>query len=380
MTTGTTTSLLGPGSRATTLIRAGLGFAVVAASVATDRAVTLFPLGIDVMIPLAAADRWLAGATTYLPDGFTDPNILPPFLYPPFILPLVAPLTSLPEEAVRFAATLVALITAIAVARRLAVGWALIPFVLLWEPMFGAIWGGNVQIVLFAAFVVTFWRAPGRHDLRPEPRALDPPGVVTPRIGWYAATVASVKATQLQVWLAIARRSPKAAILGTLPWAVLVLVTLPIVGIPLYLDWISQVSRASDPTWPAMGPSLLRYLPTSVVVGLTVASFVAALWIRGRDTGAWIGLLMLLVAPNMHDFQGLFLLPAMLRIRREFALVAAFLTATATAQGWWLGIAIVVVGMLVGLRWPEMYEPTMEVQPAAPQGVSPAPSSGRGPA
>jgi len=188
-----------------------------------------------------------------------------------------------------------------------------------------------------------------------------------------------VKATQLQAWLAIARRSPKAAILGTLPWVALVLVTLPVVGIPLYLDWIGQLSRASDPTWPAMGPSLLRYLPAAVVAVLTVASFAAALWIRGRDTGAWIGLLMLLVAPNMHDFQALFLLPAMLRIRREFALLAAFLTATATLQGWWLGIAIVVVAMLVGLRWPAMYEPSTEVQPAAPQAVSAAPSSGTGP-
>ena len=67
---------------------------------------------------------------------------------------------------------------------------------------------------------------------------------------------------------------------------------------------------------------------------------------------------MLVVAPNMHDFQGLFLLPAMLRIRREFALLAALLTATATGRG------------LVarhrdrrrdrcspGVRWPVAYEP-----------------------
>ena len=113
-----------------------------------------------------------------------------------------------------------------------------------------------------------------------------------------------------------------------------------------------------------MGPSLLSYLPSTVVAVLTAASLVAALWIRGPDTGAWIGLLMLVIAPNMHDFQALFLLPAMLRIRREFALVAAFLIATATAQGWWLGIAIVVAGMLVGLRWPAMYEPVGEPEAA----------------
>ena len=46
---------------------------------------------------------------------------------------------------------------------------------------------------------------------------------------------------------------------------------------------------------------------------------------------------MLLVTPNMHDFNGVFLLPAMLLIRREFALVAAILTASYTAEGLWLG-------------------------------------------
>ena len=208
--------------------------------------------------------------------------------------------------------------------------------------MFGAVWGGNVQILLFAAFVATFWLAPTRHDLQPQPRELDAPGALTPRIGWYAATVASVKATQLQAWLAVARRAPRSAILGVVPWVVVALVTLPFVGLGTYLDWVGQLARASDPTWPAMGPSLLQYAPGTIVAALTIASFVGAAWVRGRDTGAWIGLMMLVVAPNMHDFQGLFLLPAMLRIRREFAILAAILTATATAEGWWLGIGVVV--------------------------------------
>ena len=218
--------------------------------------------------------------------------------------------------------------------------------------------GANVQIFLFGAFVAAFWRAAGRHDLRPEPRDLEAAGSVTPRIGWYAATLASVKVTQLHAWLAILRRDWRAAILGAVPWAVLALVTLPIVGLPLYLDWFQQLGRASDPSWQAMGPSLLRYLPAAIVGALTVGSLGLAVWIRGPDIGAWLGLLMLLVSPNMHDFNGLFLLPAMLRIRREFAILAALLTSTATAEGWWLGIAIVVGSMIAGLRWPVAYEPT----------------------
>ena len=67
----------------------------------------------------------------------------------------------------------------------------------------------------------------------------------------------------------------------------------------------------------------------------------------------------------MHDFTGLFLLPAMLRIRLEFALLAAMLTSTATAEGWWLGIAIVVGAMLAGRRWPAVFEPVAARSPAS---------------
>jgi Glycosyltransferase family 87 len=349
---------LGPGTRATTLVRLALAAMAVVVALVTDRKiVTTFPVAIDVTIPLSAAQRWLDGGTVYLADGFTNPDVLPPFLYPPFVLPFVAPLTALPEMLVRVAVTGIAVVAALLVCRRLAVPWRFVALVLIWEPMLGSMWGANVQLLLFAAFVAAFWRAPSIHDLHPEPRDLERPGAVIPRIGWYAATVASVKATQVHAWLAVASRSLRAAVLGVAPWVAVVLVTLPIVGIALWTDWVAQLGRASDPTWAAMGPSLLRYLPAVVVAVLTAASLVVAVRLRGADTGIWLALLMLVVTPNMHDFSGLFLLPAMLRIRLEFALLAAMLTSTATAEGWWLGIAIVVAGMLAGRRWPAMYEP-----------------------
>jgi hypothetical protein len=359
VTSTAATSLLGPGTRLTSAIRIGLAIVALFVFVSTDAEIAAtIPLGVDVGIPLAATQRWLDGGAVYLAEAFHDPaSVGQPFLYPPFVLPLWAPLTVLPEVLVRIAWFGAALEMGALVCRRLAIPWTIVPLVLLWEPMFGAIWGANVQIFLFAAFVATFWLAARRHDLQPLPRDLDAAGSVTPLIGWYAATLASVKVTQLHAWLAILRRNWRAAILGALPWAILVLVTLPLVGFPIYVDWLEQLRRASDPTWPSMGPSLLRYLPAAVVLILTVVSLGLAMWIRGPDIGAWLGLLMLLVSPNMHDFNGLFLLPAMLRIRREFAILAALLTSSATAEGWWLGIAIVVGSMLAGLRWPTAYEP-----------------------
>jgi hypothetical protein len=346
-----------PLSRPFRLLR--LALAALALVVLVDSAVTIlsyFPVGLDLVIPLNAAERWLAGGTVYLAEGFTNPEVLPPFLYPPFVLPFVAPLTLPPEMAVRWAWLVLEVLVGIWVCRRLAIAWWAMPFVFLWAPMLDGIWAGNVQLFMFAAFVAVFWRAPDRHDNDPEPRDLDAPGTVTPRLGFIAAAVASLKVTQAQAWLAILGRSPRAALLGLVPWALLVLVTLPLLGIDLYRAWLEQAARASDPTWPAMGQSLLVYFPPAVFAGLTLASFGLALWIRGRDTGIWIGLLILLVTPNMHVQTALFVLPAMLRIRLEFALLAAMLTSTHTNEGWWLGIAIVVGAMLAGERLPILRE------------------------
>ena len=362
MTVATSAPLLGPGSRATTAIRAALGLVAVAVFITQAiPIVTTFPVAIDLIIPLKAAERWLDGGVVYVPDGFTNLQVLPPFLYPPFVLPFVAPFTFLPELAVRVAWFGLTLGLAVLVCRRLAIPWWVVPGVLLWSPMLGGIWGGNIQIALFAAFVAAFWQSPRSQDLHPDPVDLEAAGAVTPRTGVLAATVASVKISQVQAWLAVVRRSPRSALLGLTPWIAIVAVTLPLVGIGLYGSWLEQVARASDPTWPAMGPSLLAYWPRVVFIALTIGSFAVAMLLRGPETGAWLGLLMLLVTPNMHDFNGVFLLPAMLLIRREFALLAAILTASYTAEGLWLGIAIVVGAMLAGLRWPAVREPVRGV-------------------
>jgi hypothetical protein len=141
------------------------------------------------------------------------------------------------------------------------------------------------------------------------------------------------------------------------PWILLVCATLPLVGLGSYSAWLAQLGRASDPGWVPMGPSLLHYVGPTAFAVATVVTFGLALWLRGRDTGVWLGLLMLLVTPNMHNHSALFLMPALLRIRREFALVAVMLTGTLTYEGWWLGIAIVVAVMLAGERWSILREP-----------------------
>jgi hypothetical protein len=340
------------------LVRAVLGVVAVAISIRSAILIaTTFPIALDLIIPLRAAERWLAGGAVYLPDGFADPLLLAPFLYPPFTLPVLAPLTLPPEIVVRLGWVGLLLVVALLTCRRLAVPWIIVPGVLLWKPMFEGLWVGNVAVVLFAAFVAAFWRRPTRHTLEPEPRDLDGAEPPDARIGFLAASLAAVKLSQLQAWVAIAGRSVRAAVLGAIPWILLVVVTLPFVGPDPYGAWLDQLALASDPRWEAMGPSVLHYLGPTVFAVAVVASLAIALRLRGRDTGVWLGILMLLVTPNMHAFSGLFLLPTLLRIRREFALLAAALTGTLSYEGWWMGIAIAVGVMLAGERWPVLREP-----------------------
>jgi hypothetical protein len=349
---------LGPGTRLTTLLRLVLA-AFAAATFVTSAILVLtrFPVGLDTIIPLNAAERWLDGGMIYVADGFANPELLPPFLYPPFVVPLLAPLTVLPEIVVRWAVVGVLFGLAVVTCRRLAIPWIFVPFVLLWTPILGGVWAGNFAIAMFAAFIAAFWRTPKRHTLAPEPRELDGAEPPDGRIGWLAATVAGVKLAQAQPWLAIAQRSRRAALLGALPWVVLVVVTLPLVGISAYEGWLAQLVRASDPTWEAMGPSLLQVIPGGLFAVLTILSFAIAIILRGRDTGVWLGLLMVVVAPNMHVHSALFMLPALLRIRREFALLGAMLTGSLTDVGFWFGIILVIGVMLLGERWPVLREP-----------------------
>ena len=61
--------------------------------------------------------------------------------------------------------------------------------------------------------------------------------------------------------------------------------------------------------------------------------------------------------PSLHPFGLLFLVPAMLLIRRELALIGATLIATTTYQGSWVGIVIVSLALLASLRYPALREP-----------------------
>ena len=98
-----------------------------------------------------------------------------------------------------------------------------------------------------------------------------------------------------------------------------------------------------------------------------------------RHAAAWLGILMIAGGPSLRMFGMLFLLPGMLVVRRELALLAAILVASYTFIGLWLAVTIVAGGLLLGRRDPAWLEPSGRgVYPmSAPAGSESTASSGR---
>ena len=315
-----------------------------------------YPTFVDIEIPLRAAERWLAGGAPYLASAFqAPPGYDLPFLYPPFTLPLVAPLTIIPREAAWAGWLALCLGAALLTVRRLGIPWPAAPLVLLWPPFAEAIMGGNVQLVLVAGFAFLFFGRPSRpwQPLARDPADTGRPGVADGILG---TAIPAFKLTQPHAWVALLRRRPGAALAGLAVAAGLAAATLPLVGPDAWLAWADQLRRAADPSWPLAGASLAAGLPA---IGFLVAGGTALLCLAVPVSrlGAWAGILTVVGAPSLRVFGVLFALPAMLTIRREIALLAAAMIATYTLQGLWGGLFLVLGTLLAAERYPALREP-----------------------
>jgi hypothetical protein len=364
------------GSGPNRLLRSALAVLALAVSLVELHALLVgYPWGVDIAIPLQAATRWLAGGQPYLASAFlAGPGYDAPFLYPPFVLPILAPLTHLPQLAVTEAWFVLSLGGAVFACRRLAIPWLMIPLFLVWPPFAEGLLGGNVQVLVFAAFVGLFWRAPTpSNDQLPFAPSeedllnLDRLGS-SERLtkGLQAIAVGALKAAQVQPWLYLLRRNWRSAVMGAAVLAALGLATLPLVGIGAWLDWLAQLGRANDPVWILAGDGIARSLPWWTGDLLLLGSMVLVLIVPSRHAGAWVGVLAVVGMPGLRVFGLLFALPALFLIRREIALIAGLLMATYTFEGWWLALALVTGAMLLGRRLPWLLEPRAEIEDRPP--------------
>jgi len=327
--------------------------AIVAAIVAVVGGVVVLlthPLMVDLEIPLRAAERWVGGGEPYLASSFSAPEGYGlPFLYPPPVLPFLAPLLALPRGVVVAAWLAATLGAAVFVARRLGVPWRAVPVVLCWVPFSEGLVGGNAQVLLVAGFVAVFFDTPAG-PWRPVPR--DPRDGGRPAIadGVFATITPALKLTQPHAWAALLRRRPAAALLGLCVVAAVAIATLPLVGVGAWRAWIEQLGRAADPAWALRGSSLVQLLPGLLSPAATALTVVLAMLAPTRRLGATAGLLLVLGAPSLRSYGALFLLPAMLAVRRDVALVAVILIGTGVMAGMWAGILLVTFAFAAPAR------------------------------
>jgi hypothetical protein len=307
-----------------------------------------FVWGNDIEIPLRAAQRWSSGGLPYPPSAmqvYSGGDL--PFLYPPFLLPLLGPLSHLPHDLVSGAWMSFTAAVAAWTARRLALPWVAVPFVLAWPPFAEGIITGNVQILHFAAFVALLY-VPG--VVAPIQKRLLPGRDLVN--GVEALGVGFLKVTQLMPVLYLARRRFRAAVVSAVVLVAIVAVTLPFTGLSIYADWLAQLQRADSPSWPGAGIPLSRLggIPELLLTAIGVAMILAA---RGRDAAAWMGIAMIIAAPSMHGYGFLFLLPGLLTLRRDLAIpIAALFLGNYHGYAWWMAAMIVTWMLVASSRWP----------------------------
>jgi hypothetical protein len=355
--------VINPDTSSNHLLRLALAILAIAVAIASDlqRLVFVYPFGVDLEIPLRAAQRWRAGGDPYLSSAFlAPPGATQPFLYPPYVLPPLTLIVDLPRMAVFVVWCAVCVGSLLFICHRLAFpAWSW-PLVALWPPILEPMIGGNVQLPVVAMFCAVFWTSRRRRDtgFRPLERELDDPAEAGLLVGVLAALSAAVKVSQPHTWIAVLRRRPRLAIIGASLVVVGAVAVLPFTGIAIWGDWLDQLRQATDPSWELGGIAIARLVNPGLGLFVSIAAIAAILVVLPRrHTGAWVGVLGVVGASSLHLFGTLFLIPAMLIVRREIALVAAMLIGTTTYEGAWAGILIVAGGMLIGLHWPSVLEP-----------------------
>jgi hypothetical protein len=85
---------------------------------------------------------------------------------------------------------------------------------------------------------------------------------------------------------------------------------------------------------------------------LAAVGIAMAVSVRGRDSVAWLGIALLIATPSVHGYTFLFLLPGLLTIRRDWAiLLATLFLGVYHAVGWWMACLLVVYFLVASGRW-----------------------------
>ena len=272
----------------------------------------------DLNVYLGSAGRWLDGGLPYM----TAPVSSWPwsarddfFLYPPPLLPFFGLLARLPEAPVAAGWILAMAACAYKACRILGLSRTVSAVMLAFPPVMIGFESGNLASLTFLLFAAAV-RAGG---------ALVVDGLFKVQTGLPA------------LWL-IRQRRWRGILAGAAILAVIVVVTLPLVGLDSWRAWWDGLGHRaeSQAAVPALfGYSYAQMLPGAVFAGISVALVCLALMLRGRPSLAALGLASIFASPALWPHGFAFALPAVLMLENGAA-VWMLLGAGAFGSNMWL--------------------------------------------
>jgi len=303
----------------------------VAAMLETDLRLIDSVFDRDLLLYLQAGTALLHGLPVYTDAVLTqaplDPTQLP-FVYPPLTLPFLAVLSVIPRPVMELLWLGLAGGASVAALRCFGVRWSWIPVLLLWPPFVQGFWTGNASVLLLLAFAAAPF----------APALLVIPPVIKLPLG-----LTSLWLPREGRWLALAR--------GLAVVAGLVLVTLPLVGLHAWQDWLGGLAAFAQTTAnirAIQGVALTRYAGPEVAIGLAVGLAVVALLRKERDSLAALGLASLALSPTLYLHGLTPSLASFLRLRASaFWFLIAVSASFARGQAWWVLVGLLIVAPLV---------------------------------
>ena len=271
----------------------------------------------DLRVYLGSAARWLDGGQPYLTAPLTAWPATPQsdyFLYPPPLLPVFAALSRLPGGPVDVGWVAFLMACAYKAYRLLGLSRTWSVALLAFPPVAIGFESGNVASLTFLLFAAGF-RTGG---------TLIVDGFFKVQTGLPA------------LWL-VRQRRWRGILAGTAAVAVIVLVTLPLVGLDSWRTWWEGLSYRAESqiAVPSLyGYSYARDLSGYVYTGISVVLVGVALLLRGRSGLAALGLASIFASPALWPHGFVFALPALLMFENG-ALLWMGLGASAVGSNMW---------------------------------------------
>jgi hypothetical protein len=287
----------------------------------------------DLGVYVAAGSHWLAGQPVYLPGPITE---LPHraaddfFLYPPPLIPVLALAARLPFGLLAGAWAVVSFGCALLAFRLLGLGWPWAILMLAFPALVKGAESGNVANLTFLLFAAGYRYGPAL----------------------VVGVLFKIQTGIPALWLARERRW-RDIVIGILIVGVVCLVTLPIVGVASWHDWLAGLGyrQQSQVNLPILnGLSLAGALPFAAFAAVSAVAIAIAFVLGGRRGLAGLGLASVVASPSLWPHGFLMALPAVFGFASGSLLWLALGLGADAWWGLWLTAALGAVSVLAR-RW-----------------------------